>query len=165
MPGRRASDHPERTYQGDPCPHGHDGMRYRSNRACVTCTKERNDATPRRYVRKADRAPGFRTVRKGEERPPKAKGVDTADTPSSSLGLRDAEPQVLGDSLAHAMKAAGRMHVALTYLEGSGLWQAVTLRPGYKDQVTRTGCTAGEALARAMGEAPGRSDALLRIVD
>lgn len=28
------------TYQGAPCPKGHDGVRYTSNRSCVTCARE-----------------------------------------------------------------------------------------------------------------------------
>lgn len=32
------------TYQGKPCPHGHDGMRYASSSACVGCVAERANA-------------------------------------------------------------------------------------------------------------------------
>lgn len=38
------------TYIGKPCPHGHNGTRYRSNMACVECAKAMQ---ARLYDRKA----------------------------------------------------------------------------------------------------------------
>lgn len=36
---------PARTFLGNPCQHGHDGLRYLSNGACVHCTKAKRKAT------------------------------------------------------------------------------------------------------------------------
>ena len=35
---------PARTFLGNPCQHGHDGLRYLSNGACVHCTKAKRKA-------------------------------------------------------------------------------------------------------------------------
>ena len=33
------------TYQGKPCPYGHTGLRWKSNRKCIGCSKMYNDST------------------------------------------------------------------------------------------------------------------------
>ena len=36
----RASAKGAKIYEGRPCKHGHDGLRYASNRACVVCSRD-----------------------------------------------------------------------------------------------------------------------------
>lgn len=161
------------TYSGNPCNRGHDGTRYVSTRGCVQCAKDREssrDARP--YVAKAERAPGRRTVKAGHERRPakrttlpKVQGETLAPAPAlPPMGDGQAlDIHALGQALAGALLEHGRMHLAVTLLEG-GTWQAVTLRPGYKDQVTRCSSDAGEALALALQGSRGRADELLDVV-
>ena len=161
-PGLKASKTSERTYIGEPCPKGHDGTRYRSNRVCVTCTRERNAATPNvPYVRKADRRPAAAKATPCSPAPMQL--ANAAATPLPDAGQGDARPLDC-ESLAGAMKAAGLHHVAVTYLEASSLWQCVTLQAGYRGQVTRTGATMGEALQSALQATRGPMDELLDVV-
>ena len=44
------------TYQGKPCPHGHSGERYTSNRACVECSKSASQSVDREKQRMRKRA-------------------------------------------------------------------------------------------------------------
>lgn len=151
------------TFAGKPCTYGHDGTRYVSTRACVRCALDRATLQGSRpYVRKAERAPGRRTVRASDALDLEHVMGATLSTP---LHLAPSTPpHDLGESLARAMSAAGIMHVAVTHLDGTGCFQCVTLRHGYKGQVTRTGRTVSDALANALGAQRGRMDELLDVV-
>lgn len=51
----------EKHYQGEPCPKGHEGLRYTSTGGCVACTKAaaaaRNDRIRRLLAGEEDSAP------------------------------------------------------------------------------------------------------------
>lgn len=149
------------TYQGQPCPQGHAGLRYRSNRACVECVKARDlQRAPNRVTRAQRRGAKARPSVQGEildKAAPFAR-VEGADLLPGARGRLDVLE--IGEALAAAMGEAGRAHVALTLLE-SGLWQCVALAPGYRNQVTRCAGSPGEALRAALGDERESRDVLL----
>ena len=57
-----------KTYHGAPCKYGHNGLRYASSRACVTCTLEQADARwqTKRVEEDAGIPPEFRRERERE---------------------------------------------------------------------------------------------------
>lgn len=48
----------QRTYQGKPCRHGHQGLRYTVNSSCVECTKARARADRQRARADSDQQQG-----------------------------------------------------------------------------------------------------------
>lgn len=159
------------TYSGKPCAKGHDGTRYRSTRACVDCMRERQAARPPRDYSLDARRKAKRSKIQGET-PDAAcapSPVAAHRSPTMAGGLLDGatldglDARALGVALAAALEAHGRAHLALTRLD-SGLWQAVALRLGYRDQVTRCAADPGEALGLALTGTRARSDELLDVV-
>lgn len=140
------------TYQGEPCQHGHTGERYKSNRACVACTRERAAGRPTtRAARTPLKAAARSTVKRVRAATPSPAGLDALLDPAWEDGAyavtishKGRRPDGRPAGYAVTIHATGER-----YTTESGAMAVPTLTH------KADGDTASDALAHALAKAAG----------